>query len=279
MTPQELVLRIPGLVAFWDFQDSDFTDRTPRRIRLTPMGNTPPLADEGVFGPHSLPFSAVDRLPGHYLVVEREREEALNIGGPEAEVTVVAWLAKAETDYKSCQFIAGVWNEHQERQYALFLNLAIRNLGPHGVERAPLQAAGHISSHGGATPGWRYCMDGAVGATDLYPGRWHTVATSYNGREIALYLDGRLDANAPFKDDFLIGANPYPYPGGIYKGSADFTIGATRRPERVVADGKGGFEDHGSAVANPFVGLLGGVAIFNRALTADEQMQLASIIA
>ncbi len=278
MSPTESVLRIPGLVAFWDFQDRDFTDRTGNRIRLTPMGHTPELANEGVFGPHSLPFSANDRLPEHYLVAERERVEALNIGGPEAEVTVVAWLAKTETPYNGCQFVAGVWNEHHQRQYALFLNLGIRNLGPHGFERAPIQAAGHISSHGGATPGWRYCMDGAVGRTDLHPGRWHTIATSYNGREIALYLDGRLDANPPFKNDYLIGANPYPYPGGIHKGSADFTIGATRRPEKVLPDGKGGFEDHGSAVANPFVGLLGGVAIFDRALTDDEQMQLASIV-
>lgn len=272
------VLSLPGLVAFWDFQNPDWTDLTSNRIALSPKGATPALVDGGVFGPYALPFTAQGNLPDHYLVAERERVPELNLGGPGVAVTVVAWLAKDATEYLGCQFVAGVWNEHHQRQYALFLNLGIRNFNAEGVKESRQTAAGHFSTHGGATPGWPYCMDGAVGKTDLHPGDWHTVATSYDGREIRLYLDGLLDANPPITDTHPFGANPFPYTGDLYKGEADFTIGATRRPDGVVSDGKGGFEDRGSTVANPFVGRLGGVAIFDRALTDAEQVALAGLV-
>lgn len=272
------VLGIPQLVAFWDFQDSSFEDRSPNKIKLSPMGDTSPLAEEGVFGPYSLPFSAVGHLPVHYLVAERQQAPQLNIGGPNAQVSVVAWLNRRDTTYKSCEFVAGVWNEHQQRQYALFLNLGIRNKSTQPVTSLSQQIAGHISSHGGATPGWAYSMDASVGKTKIDFGRWHTIAITYDGVAIRSYLDGVLDSHPPVNSDFPFGANPFAYPGGIFKGVSDFTVGATKRPESVVPDGNGGFKDVESCVANPFVGLLGGLAIFDRALNDAELEELASII-
>ena len=58
---------------------------------------------------------------------------------------------------------------------------------------------------------------------------------------------GRLDERP--------GRNPYPYPGGIFDGGpagADFTVGAVHR---------------GVEMGNFFAGLLGGLAVYQRALS------------
>ncbi len=74
---------------------------------------------------------------------------------PTTQVTVIAWIKREPTDYTGRQFIAGVWNEHHRRQYGMFLNLAIWD--------SAQQVGAHISSHGGPTPGYSYCMDVSIG--------------------------------------------------------------------------------------------------------------------
>ncbi len=272
------ILAIPDLVAFWDFQDREFRDRGPGGFRLTPHGETPPLVEEGLFGRYSLPFAAEGHLPKHYLVAERERVPELNIAGANAQVTLVTWFKRHDSAYKSCEMIAGVWNEHQQRQYALFLNLGIRNKSGLPVTELSQQVAGHISTHGGATPGWAYSMDAAVGQTKVGFGEWCCAAVSYDGGEIRVHFNGRLDEHPPVREGFPFGSNPFPYPGGIHGGASDFTVGATQRPAQVVSDGAGGYRDVDSCVANPFVGLLGGLALFRRALNDEEQAQLATFL-
>jgi hypothetical protein len=56
----------------------------------------------------------------------------------------------------------------------------------------------------------------------------------YDGRDIRVYLDGRLDHNPrtdPFRPD-IKSLNPYPYPGDIFDGGrngAPFTVGGVHR--------------------------------------------------
>lgn len=257
-----------GLVAFWDFQDDSLQSRGPEPIRLRHAGAPIEAVTEGVFGPRSLRFRNEGILAANHLYTTAEEAPALNIGGPDAQVSVVAWIKRAPGDYQSCQFIAGVWNEHRQRQYGMFLNLKIWDSSE--------QVGAHVSSHGGPTPGYPYCMDVAIGATPVPFNSWQCVAMSYDGVHATAWLDGRLDTREPQGE---LGRNPCRYPGGLHKGGADFSVGAVARPAKVVSDGKGGFIETGGVIANPFVGLLGGLAIYDRALSAEEHAALASLLA
>ncbi len=100
-------------------------------------------------------------------------------------------------------------------------------------------------------------MDAAIGASAVPFDQWACVAFSYDSAHIRGYLNGRLDKRDK--------RNPYYYPGGIYDGQADggdFTVGGVHR------SGEPG---------NFFKGLLGGLAIYRRALTGDEHYKLASL--
>jgi len=263
MTPD--LSALPDLVAFWDFQDDPLQSPAPSPIRLRAEGAPLEFANEGVFGPRSLRFRADGILAANHLVATAAEAPALNIGGPDAQVTVVAWIKREPTGYGGCQFIAGVWNEHHRRQYGMFINLEIWD--------SAQQVGAHISAHGGPTPGHPYCMDVAIGATPVPLDRWQCVAISYDGRHARAYLDGRLDVREPQGD---YGRNPFRYPDGLLKGDADFTVGAVARPARVESDGRGGFVETGGVIANPFTGLLGGLAVFKRALSDDELAALAA---
>ncbi len=256
---------LPGLVAFWDFQDDSFLAQGPSPIRLKPGGAPLEAVSEGVFGPRSLRFRAEGQLASGYLSATAAEAPALNIGGPDAQVTVIAWIKREPTAYTSCQFIAGVWNEHHRRQYGMFLNLSIWN--------SSQQIGAHISSHGGPTPGHPYCMDVAIGATPVPLDAWHCVAMTYDGQHARAYLDGTLDVREP---QGAFGRNPFHYPGGLLKGSADFTVGAVARPATVEPDGQGGFIEKGGLITNPFTGLLGGLALFDRALDEPALLALAA---
>ncbi len=86
------------------------------------------------------------------------------------------------------------------------------------------------------------------GATTLATDTWYHVALVYNGTDIRLYLNGSLDENGA--------NNPISYSNGIYDGSAAFAIGS-----------RGNVNDF-------FDGQIDEVAIFNRALAADEIQEI-----
>lgn len=256
-----------GLVAFWDFQDESLRSHGPCPVRLKSTGAPLDFVPDGVFGPRSLRFRAEGELAANHLYATASEAPALNIGGTDAQVTVVAWIKREPTDYRSCQFIAGVWNEHHRRQYGMFLNLHIWDSGE--------QVGAHISSHGGPTPGYPYCMDVAIGATPVPFNSWQCIAMSYDTARATAWLDGRLDTREP---QGALGGNPCHYPGGLFKGCADFSVGAVARPAKVESDGRGGFVESGGLIANPFTGLLGGLAVYDRALSAEEHAALAKLI-
>jgi hypothetical protein len=171
----------------------------------------------------------------------------LNFYGKDARFTVVAWIKRSPKEQKECQAIAGVWNEStSQRQYCLFIDL--------GIWDSNNQICGHVSSIGGATPGFNHCMDAAIGSTIIPLEEWHMIAFTYDGSYAKVYLDGKLDER-----DQL---NPYAYPDGLFdggEGGADFTIGSVSR--------------HGE-MGNWFCGLLGGLAIYNQALVEDQIMPI-----
>ena len=261
---KEKILQLPGLVAFWDFQDGSLRALNPPFLELKSMGIPPAPVNEGVFGPRSLEFEAAGDLAKGFLFFPAGGDHPLSLGGTNSQLTVVAWIKRKRSPYQGCQFLAGVWNEHRRRQYGLFLNLKIWDSAG--------QVGAHVSQHGGPTPGYPYCMDVAIGATPVPFDDWHCVAMTYDGKQAAAYLDGRLDAREPRGEP---GRNPFYLPGGLNPESADFTVGAVSRPERVETDPQGGFRETGSLTGNPFVGLLGGLAVFRRSLTAADLLSCA----
>ncbi len=264
------VLQTPDLVAFWDFQNADFSAISPHQIRLETVGEAPRIENSGVFGPNCARFESEGFISRGFLRATFQDAPQLSIGGPDAQLSIVAWLKRARRpaeEHNGCQFVAGVWNKHGGRQYGMFLNLQIWDSGE--------QVGAHISRDGGATPGFPYCMDAAIGATQIGIETWHCAAISYDGQNAKVFLDGVLDAREPQGEPCR---NPFFYPAGLLDGDADFTIGAVERPAKVVTNADGSFSEQGALLANPFVGCLGGLAIFERALSEAELKALAALI-
>jgi hypothetical protein len=82
-------------------------------------------------------------------------------------------------------------------------------------------------------------------------GTWIHVAVVYDGTDIRVYLDGALASNGA--------SNPATYSGGIYNSSAAFNIGAWN-----------------AGASLWFDGLLDEMAVFDRALSADEVAGIAA---
>jgi hypothetical protein len=248
--------KMPGLVAFWDFQEDAGQPRVargPQPHALREMKGPIARADSGVFGPHSARIR-----PGQWFLIERPDIGALDIHGKDAQVSVVAWVMRE--DKSSWQAIAGVWDETRgKRQYCLFLN-APRGTRADEMKRYPLanRVHGHVSGIGGPTPGNEFCITYSSGATEIPMQQWHCLAMTCDGRESRVYVDGRLDA--------LEHCNPFPYPDGLFDGGADgadFTVGAVHS---------------GGSWGNFFGGQIGGLAIFRRALSEAEMQALAASV-
>ncbi|GGD82898.1 LamG domain-containing protein [Paenibacillus nasutitermitis] len=232
---------IPGLISFWDFQETDGNEYVAKGLhpyRLKEMNGAAERVQDGVFGAYS-----VNVTHGKWLSIPRNDCPELNIHGPQAKLTVAAWVNRAVIASRGCEFIAGIWNETAgKRQYGMFLNLEIWDSAE--------QVCGHVSAVGDPTPGYKYCMTSSIGATPVSKGEWHFIAFTYDSAESRAYLDGRLDQREAF--------NPYSYPDGLFDGGeegADFTVGAVNRS---------------GEIGNFYNGLLGGLAVFNRALSEEE---------
>lgn len=247
-----------NLVCLWDFQEPEGSMRVgkgPESILLQEVGGPVPTFPEGVLGPRSACFGN-----GRYLCVPRGDLKRLDIHGPDAQVTVIAWLKRlGGGEGWACQAVAGIWNEHARRQFAMFLNLRIHDSAE--------QLGAHVSGIGAATPGFKYCMDAAIGATPVSLNQWHCCCITYDSHYAKVYLNGRLDRRGD--------RNPYRYEHGIFSGGADggdFTVGAVTRPRSVSDDCK----DIGSYAGNCFHGLIGGLAVFDRALSEQEIGQICT---
>ncbi len=251
--PAGHILALPGLVAFWDFQENEGSPRVsrgPAPLALQEQNGPIVRVEGGVFGTHAAKIAR-----GQWFIIERKDIGPLNLHGKDARVTVVAWL-KRETK-SQWQAIAGVWDEtRKKRQYCLFLNAA-RGTRAVEMKRYPLanRIHGHVSAMGGPTPGDDFCITYSSGATEIPMEGWQCLAMSYDGETSRVYVNGKLDEWEHY--------NPFPYPDGLFDGGedgADFTVGAVHR---------------GGEWGNFFGGVIGGLAVFSLALNEDEMAGLA----
>ncbi len=244
----ETILKTPGLVSLWDFSEPGGQDRISRgqcSYALREVNGPVVCSPEGPLSGYSAQLKK-----GQYFRIKREDCPKLNLSGPQAQVSVVAWVKRARKENeRACEAVAGMWNEtRKKRQYCLFLNLRIYD--------SANQVCGHVSNLGGPTRGHKYCMDASIGQTPVPYDKWRCVGMTYDSYLVKSYLNGVLDKRP--------GHNPYPYPGGLFEGGedgADFTVGAVHRS---------------GEMGNWFTGLLGGLAVFSRALSGKEMAAISS---
>ena len=96
--------------------------------------------------------------------------------------------------------------------------------------------------------------------------QWHCIAFTYDGTHIKSFLDGEFQAREPeiinhtkgfegYPQGLTQSKNPYFFPDGMGDNGSDFTVGAV-----MLSSGMGNF----------FYGQIGGLAVFDRALTEEE---------
>lgn len=250
-----------GMVALWKF------DEQPGEARTAIGRDDFPLMEgngkierigEGPVSGYSI------KLDGsNYLSLTNDKTGELNIYGDDGEVTVMAWV---KWTGEQTGFVGGMWNEYQDggkRQYGLFVSLPYYN----GRD----QVCGHVSKTGKPTPPFPYSIDYSASKQHVPMDEWCCIAFTYDGEHIKSYLNGAFESREPELIDHTKGfegydegltqqKNPYYFPDGMGNNGSDFTVGAV-----LLKRGMGNF----------FKGQIGGLAVFNRALTDDEVKRLA----
>ena len=258
-TDSQLVQRIistKGLVALWDFKEKEGqiretvgTDKYP----LKEMDGNLPRINEGPLSGFSSQFGN-----NAYLCLPNEQSGKLNIFGKDQGVTIVAWV---KWSGEKTGFIGGMWNEYMDggkRQYGLFVSLPYYN--------GKNQVCGHISLNGKPTPPFPFSIDYSASKQEVPAGKWVSVAFTYDGKYIRSFLNSKFEAREPelidhtkgfdgYPDGLFQSKNPYLFPDGLGNNGSDFTVGAV-----LLKTGMGNF----------FKGQIGGLAVFDRALTEDE---------
>ncbi|SMP68909.1 Concanavalin A-like lectin/glucanases superfamily protein [Neorhodopirellula lusitana] len=252
---------IPDLITFWDFQPTDSGDHLSKGAAayvLTEMNGPIQRTNDGIFGP-----SALQIQRGQWLRIKRDDCPALNRKGKD-EVTVVAWI-KRQSD-NNWQYIAGMWNERDaKRQYALF-SCGHKQTDYTTLNRidAKNQPHGYVSDVGGATPHRPYCFSYATGKTTLNKDNWYMIAYTYDHKAISVYTDGKLDQNGNY--------NPFYWDKPIFDGGdegSDFTVA-----QRALPAWPGYPEVEEPTHHEGFGGIMGGLAVYGRALSATEMQSL-----
>jgi hypothetical protein len=243
---------VPNLVAYWDFADEDYlVAKGISTPSLRAEGDAmPTLVDEGPLSGRSLHFDGDD-----FLYIPYAETGALNVKS--GSVTVVAWVKWTATQ----SFVGGMWNEYEDggkRQYGLFVGL------PH--YNGANQVCGHISRTGKPTPPFPYSIDYSASKQIVPQNEWCAVAFTYDGKYIRSYFNGEFEEREEELINHTAGfegypeglrqvKNPYYFPDGIGDNGSDFTVGAVFASNRY---------------ANFFKGEIGGLAVYDRALTAEE---------
>lgn len=283
-----MVEKTPGLVAFWKFGEAPGGPRlstgTKEQHPLREVGGEVVRVEGGPFSGYSV------QLDGkHYFSIPHADLADLDIGGPDAQVSMFAVIELEEM--KRGVTIAGIWSEGKganddtgTRQYSMLLNMPTYG--------GPRQLVPHISSEGGVTrradgSAFPWCADYAATVSVVPEKQWVTLGFTYDGKYLRAYFNGvmekrDLDAvkdkrNDPYftkegPDGGSRGMNPYYHGRGIFKydaakhaqskpgGGADFTVGARYAV--------------GSMLGEAMKGKIGGLAVFNRAISDEEMMKL-----
>lgn len=282
------VTRMPGLVAFWTFGEPAGQPRlsigTQQRLPLAEVGGPIQRVEGGPFSGYSAELNGKQ-----YFRIPYAETGDLNISGPDAEVSM--FVAVRVTDLKQSRTIAGMWSEGRganddtgTRQYALLMNMPTYG--------GPNQLTPHVSSEGGVTrradgSAFPWCADYAATRREVPTDTWCTLGFTYDGKSIRAHINGILDERAldpvrDHRDDPYFtregpdgkdrGMNPYFHGRGIFRydperhtqskpgGGSDFTVGARYAV--------------GSLLREATKGRFGGLAVFRRALSAEEMKRL-----
>jgi hypothetical protein len=270
------------LVAAWDFQGDQEGGNTvtarvgPESLTLTARGTKTVVkdaVDRGPFGPSLV-------LDGKTVFVKDGDIGALDVtkdGG--TQVTVVNWVNDTAGNHddtaNGIAFRAGSHCEggvESARQYGSYFDDIMYFGWSHG------HYAPHIGAQDGPSPGYPWNRDYAGSArkyfTGVGQGQWHMEAFTYDGEKIIAYVDGLADEwknvaePPPIDPNYTlhqtVDRNPF-FLGKPINNSPTmkrFSIGAA-----VI----GGPPFDG---VNFTTGKLGGVAVFNRALSAEEIMAI-----
>lgn len=253
-----IIKKHKSLVALWNFADTTGIPiaGTAKGVKLLPF-EKPKYGSEGPLSGKSIVLDGKT----DYWYIKNEKSSTLDI--KTNSVTVIAWVKwKGGTG-----FVAGKWNESEnrgKRQYGLFVSL------PH--YNGDSEVCGHISKNGGATPPFPYSIDYAASPQKVPLNTWVCVAFTYDGTYIKSYFDGKFKSSEPElikntkgfikeKPEGLIQVkNPYHYPDGMGNNGSDFSVGGVQ-----LKKGMGNF----------FKGEIGGIAIFDKALKAEEILKLS----
>jgi hypothetical protein len=232
-----------GLVAFWDFAET----AVPFYSKINGV-NEYPL--EKLTGNTTKVATGVQFAGNAILNVTAANLGKLNIGKYGNEVTVLA-KTTFPTDVQINMFTAGIWDEGTGRSYGLFTALNDMYGGYCAI-------CGHVSKVGGATPGYPYNRD--YTATRSWAGMTKAIqGMTYDGSQIKAYLDASTDYQPTFTDENsqTYSKAPYNIDDGINgAGTAPFTVGGVKL-------GTGSY-------GNYFKGIITWLAVFDRALSADE---------
>lgn len=256
---KKLIKRIQatkGFLALWKFDELPGQDRKAigaGNFPLKEMAGEIPRSNEGPLSGFSL------QLDGDkFLSLTNAQTKELNLYGPQQGVTVLAWV-KWSGQHNA--FVGGMWNEYQDggkRQYGLFVSLPYYN----GMSRV----CGHISNTGRPTPPFPYSIDYSTSKQEVPKEVWTCVAMTYDGQRIKSFVNGVFLSSEPelidhtkgfegYPDGLVQQKNPYAFPDGMGNNGSDFTVGAV-----LLKRGMGNF----------FKGLIGGLAVYDRALTDSE---------
>jgi hypothetical protein len=251
----------PGLVALWDFKEEAGRDRISsgkKKFKLKEGAGVIPRVPEGPLSGYAIKLDGTN-----YLSIPYAETGTLNVKNN--SVTVIAWV---KWTGPGVGFVAGMWNEFEDggrRQYGLFVNL------PH--YNGNMQVCGHISRTGKPTPPFPYCIDYSASKQVVPKEDWSCVAFTYDGKYIRSYLNGVFENREPelirntkgfegYPEGLIQVKNPYYFPFGIGDNGSDFTVGSVQ-----LARGMNNF----------FKGLIGGLAVYDRALTGNEMKRIAII--
>jgi hypothetical protein len=246
----------PNLIALWKFNEKPGEARKAVGAGDFPLSEANGKIEREGEGPVS---GYTIKLDGtNYLSLSNSETQQLNIYGADKEVTVIAWV---KWTGEQTGFVGGMWNEYQDggkRQYGLFISLPYYN--------GRNQVCGHISETGKPTPPFPYSIDYSASKHKVPENQWCLVAFSYNSQYIKSYFNGKFYPREPelinntkgfdgYPNGLVQRKNPYYYPYGMGNNGSDFTVGAV-----LLKNGMGNF----------FKGLIGGLAVFDRALDDDE---------
>lgn len=285
---RDAVAAVPGLVAFWTFgEDAGHPRASVAGASAYPLIEVGHPVARVAGGPFS--GSAAHFDGDCYLRLPADQLGALNVHGRQAQVSMFAVVRLAEL--RGGRTIAGIWSEGKgagddtgTRQYSMLINMPLYGgafrLTPH------ISGEGGVSRRADGSP-LPWCADYASPRSELATTRWTTLAFTYDGSWIRAYQDGvfeerPMDPGAQNRADPYFttegpdggfrGMNPYWYRKGIFaydpakhgaskpSGQCEFTVAARNAG--------------GNMLGEALKGDLAGLAVFDRALTAEEVRRL-----